>query len=253
MIHWSNELKKIKEQIEQNEQEFEGVAKKGLANTFTAKNTFREDIELLQDKKLKMGWENNDIKLEFGAEFETKNAIINAPQGDLKISCKDGNTINMSNRRISNVANPTNGTDALNRQTGDTRYLNRETNATGNLDITNTNNQSANIRFVKQATGTGYRNWNSLGLYWKNSDVSGYETPHPIIKFTMKSADTPSPTGGKGIFVKCESNRWIFEEETKMQNIAAPVNANDAVNKAYVDGLLTPLLQEIETLKSRIK
>lgn len=114
------------EKIEQIEQELQTFAKLGLANNFTAKNTFRDEVIILGDKSLKLGWEDNDIKFEIYQETLTKNIILKALQGDLKLEAGPSNNILVSNKRIGTVADPNHELDAANKRYVDSKIGYRE-------------------------------------------------------------------------------------------------------------------------------
>lgn len=110
MVYFGRKL--TDEQIEQIEQELTSFAKLGLANTFTAVNTFNENVVVLNDKLLRMGYTTGEIKLELGGLTSTQNGVVRAPRGDLILN---GNTISVSNKKVVNLANPTGNNDAANK------------------------------------------------------------------------------------------------------------------------------------------
>lgn len=259
--------------IEQIEQELNTFAKIGLPNTFTATNTFNESIDLANNNINNVAAPINDTDAANKAYVDAKVAELPAPdlsnyynkaesderfglktnveantnaieqieqelQGVAKLGLDNTFTANNTFNTPIVVANPTESTHAVNQQTGDLRYLLRTTYMGGTTDIKNITNDETIIRFLKEGNGTGYRNWSSWGLYWKNADIEGYENGKPIIMFQMRANDA-NEAEGRGIHVKCEDNRWRFAEPTTIANVANPTGNMMVANKQYVDSTAT--------------
>lgn len=235
-----NEIKKVSDEVEQIDQELNTFAKKGLENTFTAKNKFRDDLEILNDKSLKIGWDSNDVKIVLKGGDGNKNGEINAPQGDLKLWCKDGNNILVSNKRIGLLGDATHELDATNKKYVDGIKTNIEQSINQTNAKVGENTNSINVLHQTKAdTDTVYTKTQTDNLltnyYNKSESDNRYQ-----LKGTARDYYTKTESDGK--YVQFTLSKPLNANYQSLYNLSNPNNARDAATKEYVDANKTKLI-----------
>ena len=160
---------------------------------------------------------------------------------------KDGHTINMLNKRVINVANPTSNTDAVNKQymvNHGGNYLKKDGSValSGNLDLGN--NEIVN---VKEATsGSHAVNLTQLNselfkhLPKTGGDMTGDIRMDNNSIYEIKNVDNDTSAVNRKyvndeLDKKLDKNKDFSMGNNKITSLRNPDDSNELVNKSYVD------------------
>jgi trimeric autotransporter adhesin len=176
---------------------------------------------------------NNEIRMN-GTSF------INFPVGSTgDVTLQGGNDIvfsgagiiNMGNNKITNLANATVATDALNMQTGDSRYVN----------VTGDAMTGALAMGTNKITGLGDATVATDALNMQTGDARYVNVTGDTMTgaLTMTSANI---TMAGTSTMQFTGTGQVDMGTNKVVNLAAPTNGTDATNKAYVDAFVSGIV-----------